>query len=365
MTSRRGWLVLAGVSAAVLLAAGGVTAGLVLAGRPESPATMALQAGRAIAAAAGVRLTGTTSGGGASLTVTEAGTVAGSYTQDGYRVGIITINGVPYLKAQSATFWEDEDVLASIAGTITGRWAKAPAADVNVDFGALTPGLLSRALEHAGPRPAVTTVAHGRMIRLARNGADYYITTAAPNRLIRVAGGSEVTSYSFAVTPLRAAAMGPVFTALHSDVSQLLGAADPDGVLDPISNVHFGPGCSGPTSCTISTTATVTDPATPRTRVEMTVYFAASKTGKPFATCTDGAWTATGGVDNGVKVTLSCTLGGSAWSKWVDSHSETFSTWAWAGYQTSVNSASDVAQLQNGLDQQQARLTARKPQNRS
>jgi hypothetical protein len=171
---------------------------------------MALRAGRTIARAEGVSLTGTTAGGGASLTVTKAGTVAGSYTQNGDRVSIVTINGVSYLKAPAARFWEDEDVLASEATAVTGRWAKAQAADVN---GALTPGSISRALEHVGPHPAVTTVDRGRMIKLATRGADYYITTATPNRLTRVAGGSEVTSYSLAVTPLRAAAMGPVFAA--------------------------------------------------------------------------------------------------------------------------------------------------------
>jgi hypothetical protein len=354
MTSRRRRLIIAGVTAAGVVAAAGVTAGLVLASRHEPPATMALQAGRAIARAAGLSLTGTTAGGGASLTITRAGTVAGSYTQNGYRVGIVMINGVAYLKAPASTFWEDEDVDPVNAGAAAGHWAKAAAVDVNVSFGALTTGQISRVLEHVGPRPAVTTVDRGRMIKLARNGADYYITTATPNRLVRVAGGSSVTSYSFAVTALRAAAMRPVFAALHADVSQLLDAADPEAVLDPISNIHFGANCGGPTSCTVRTTVTVTDPVTPATLLKMIAYFSATKNGRPFATCTDEAWAATGGADNGVSVTLSCGLGGSVWSRWVDSHSASFVTWADAGYETSVNSASDVAQLQDGLDRQQA-----------
>jgi hypothetical protein len=264
---------------------------------------------------------------------------------------------VAYLKAPAPTFWVDEDVDPGTASAVARHWAKAPAVDVNVNFGALTPGWISRALEHVGPDPTVTTIDGGRVIKLAVNGADYYITTATPNRLTRVAGGSGVTAYSFAVTPLRAAAMGPVFAALHADVSQLLGAADPEAVLDPISKVHFGANCAGPTSCTVRTTVTVTDPATPTTLLKMTVYFSAAKNAKPFATCTNQAWAATGGADNGVSVTLSCGLGGSAWSGWVDSHSAAFYTWADAGYQTSVNSASDVAQLQDGLDQQQARAS--------
>jgi len=360
MTSRGRRLAIAGVTAAVIVAAAGVTGLAVLASRHESPTTMALQAGRALAPAAGVRLTGTTAGGAASLTVTRAATVTGSYTQNGYRIGIITINGVSYLKAPTARFWEDEDVFASEATGLPGRWTKAQAADVNVDFGALTPRSISRALEHAGPHPAVTTVDGGRMIKLATRAADYYITTATPNRLTRIAAGSEVTSYSLAVTPLHAAAMGPVFAALHSDVTRLLGAADPDAVLDPVSNVHFGANCSDPTSCTISTKVTVTDITTPRTLLKMTVYFAASKTGKPFGTCTDETSTATGGADNGVSVTPSCTLGGSVWSRWFTSHSGNFDTWAWARYETSVNSPSDVAQLQDSLDQQQRSPAAKK-----
>jgi hypothetical protein len=89
----------------------------------------------------------------------------------------------------------------------------------------------------------------------------------------------------------------------------------------------------------------------------MIVYFSAAKNTKPFATCTDEAWAATGGAGNGVSVTMSCQLGGSVWSGWVDSHSSSFYTWADAGYETSVNSASDVARLQDGLDQQQARAS--------
>jgi hypothetical protein len=352
MTWRRRRLIIAAGTAAAVVAAAGVTAGLVLASRHEPPATMALQAGRAIAPTAGLSLTGTTAGGGASLTVTRADTVAGSYTQNGYRVGIIMINDVAYLKAPAPTFWVDEDVDPGTASAVARHWAKAPANDVNVNFGALTPGWISRALEHAGPDPAVTTVDGGRMIKLARNGANYYITTATPNRLTRVAGGTGVTSYSFAVTPLRAAAMGPVFAVLHAEVSQLLGAADPEAVLDPISKVHFGANCAGPTSCTVRTTVTVTDPATPATLLKMIVYFSAAKNAKPFATCTDEAWAATGGADNGESVTLSCGLGGSTWSRWVDSHSATFYTWADAGYQTSVNSANDIAQLQDSLEQQ-------------
>jgi hypothetical protein len=347
-------LIIGVAAAAVVVVGAAVIAVVLLVTRGESSATMALDAGRAIAPSAGLSFTGTTAGGSATLTVTRAGTVEGSYTQEGDRVGIIMINGVAYLKTP-ATFWVDEDIDPGTAGQAAGRWAKAPPQDVNLSFAALTPGHISHALEHVGSNPRATTLDRGKVIKLAAGGASYYITTATPNRLIRVAGGGGMTAYSLSVTPLGAAAIGPVFTVLHADVAQLRGAADPTAVIDPAAKIHFGSNCSGSTSCTVSNKVLVTDPDSPATHLTMIVYFAVTKDGKPFATCTDKVWAATGGVLAGVTVTPSCGLSGSVWSNWVDSHSTSFTTWAGSAFESSVNSASDIERLQSDLDQQQGR----------
>ena len=90
--------------AAVALLVGAAAAGFVLLRKSESPTTMALQSGQAVALAQGLTLTGTIAGQNASLTVTRAGTVEGSYSQSGNPVTRITINDVTYIKAPTA-FW--------------------------------------------------------------------------------------------------------------------------------------------------------------------------------------------------------------------------------------------------------------------
>ncbi len=122
---RRGRVVALAAAVVVGLAAGATAAVLLLRPTPEPPATMALEAGRAVAPAAGLDLTGTIDGNSAKATVTRAGTVEGSYVQDAAQVSRVTIGGVTYLEAP-ASFWtlEDGPDAARQAG---GHWVKAPA----------------------------------------------------------------------------------------------------------------------------------------------------------------------------------------------------------------------------------------------
>jgi hypothetical protein len=342
-----------GIPVATVIVVATVAAGtLLLLRKGESPTTMAMTSGRAMASAAGLSFSGTTAGGAASLAVTRADTVEGRYTQEGDRVGVVMINGVAYLKAP-ATFWVDEDIDPGPARLAAGRWAKAPPEDVNVDFAALTPGQISRTLEHVGRNPKVTTLDNGKMIKLSEHGTSYYITTARPNRLVRLASGSGPTAYSLDVRPLSAATIGPIFTILHADVQQLQGAADPVAVVTPDPKIHFGSNCAGASSCTVSVKVTVTDSGTPVTLVAMTVGFSAAKNGKPFATCADTVAAATGGAFPGPTLTPSCGLTGSVWSNWVNSHPSGFFTWATPYFQIKVNNARDIATLQRDLDRQQ------------
>ncbi|HUA29937.1 MAG TPA: hypothetical protein VMC03_13730 [Streptosporangiaceae bacterium] len=328
--------------------AGAATGMVLLLSKGESPTTMAQQAGRAIAPAAGLSVTGNIAGQNASLTVTRSGLVEGSYTQSGYPITRLTIGGETYLKAP-ASFWVSQSVDPATARQAAAGWAKAPSAAV-MDFGSLTPGQLARTLEHVGTSPSVvdTTLGSTKVIKLTDNFVSYFITASAPNRLVRVEGDAGNTSFAFDVTPLNTSAVGPVFTVLHGDVRRLRGAVDPAAVVNLLQKVHFHANCGGPTLCTVSNRVSVTDPDSPTILLKMTVDFSATSNGRTFAKCTE-----TISVAAGATATPTCRLGGAVWAHWVNSHSSNFFTWAVAHFEATVNSSKDVAAMQTELNQQQ------------
>ena len=344
---RRG--VLLAVTAVVAAVVAGVVTGIVLLlGKGESPTAMAQQSGHAIAPAAGLTLTGNIAGQSASLTVTRSGAVEGTYTQNGYPITRLTVGGDTYLKAP-ASFWLSQSVPPATARQAAAGWAKAPATSV-LNLGSLTPARLARTLERVGDNPSVATTTLGstKVIKLTDNFVSYFITTSAPNRLVRVEGEAGTTSFAFDVTPLNASAVGPAFTVLHGDVRRLRGAVDPAAVVSLRQKVHFHANCGGPTLCTVSNRVSVTDPDSPTILLKMTVDFSASNNGPTFATCTD-----TVSVAAGATVTPTCHLGGAVWAHWVNSHSSNFFTWAVAHFEATVNSAKDVAVIQGELNRQQ------------
>jgi hypothetical protein len=345
---RRRGLMLA-LTAAVAAVVGAAAAGVVLLGKSESPTEMALQSGRAIAPAQGLTFTGTIAGQNANLTVTRAGTVEGSYTQNGNPVTRITINHVTYVKAPTA-FWKSVVIDPDSAQQAGGNWAKARGSAVIMGFDSLTPGQVARVLEHVGtsPRAVDATLGGTKVIKLTDHGTVYYITTAAPNRLLRIDGSSGATRYSFDVTSLTAASISPVFTILHGDVQALQGAVDPEAIVLPVQKIRFHSDCNGAVSCTVSGQASVTDPTTPTILLKMTVDFSGTKNGAVFASCHDTVPVAQGGT-----AAAACGLGGPVWSGWVNSHTSNFFTWARAQYEATVNSAGDITRLQDELDQQQ------------
>jgi hypothetical protein len=130
---RRGLPVIGVVVAVAVIAAGGAVAAVTLLSRGDSPQTAARQAGQAIAAAAGVTLTGsmagTTTAQPARLTVTRAGAVTGTYTQAGGKVTLITIAGTTFLNAPAA-FWRNQGTpFGDTSSSAGGRWALASPAD--------------------------------------------------------------------------------------------------------------------------------------------------------------------------------------------------------------------------------------------
>lgn len=341
-----------GMAAVALVAVvvGAAIAVVLLHKNQETPTMMALQSGRALAPAAGLTLTGTMSGKAANVTVTRAGTVAGSYTQDLSRVSRVTVGGVTYLKAPSG-FW-DLEFDPTIAQQTGGHWAKVSPDDVYMSFASFTPGQISRVLEHVGEHPSVVHTRFGgrEAIKLTAQRVVYYITSSIPNRLLHIDGTSGNVSYSFDVTPLTATTIGPVFTILHGDVQAMQGTPEPEAIVDPQQKVQFHKDCNGNSSCTVSIKVAVTDPVSSQVTLTMTVNFSGTRNGHAFATCTD-----TLNVDTSAQAAVapSCGLGSPAWARWVNSHNSDFNTWAAPRFKVTVNSAGDIATMQRELNNEQ------------
>ncbi len=347
--SRRG-LIIGVVVGAVVVVAAAATAVVLLLPRNVSATTMALKSGQAVASSEGLTLTGAIAGGNANVSVTRAGTVAGTYSQNGNQVSRITIQGVTYLQAPAA-FWRSTSVLATAATQAGGHWARAPSDAVNMSFDSLTPAQVSRVLEHVGEnlRAPMTTLNGTQVIRLSVTGTTYYISTASPYRLIRIDGVSDTRRYSFDVAELGAAAIGPVFATLHADAQALRGAVDPQAIVLPLEKIKFGPNCDAATSCTVSSKVSVTAANSPRGLiVTMTVDFSSKEGGTPFATCMERT-----PATSSATVSPSCGVGGSVWSGWFNSHTGNFTFWAHAHFEVTVNSGSDIAALQSELNQEQ------------
>ena len=344
--------------------AGAVTSIVLVRNKSETPTAMALQAGQAIAPAAGVTLTGTYNLTPANLTVTKAGTVEGTYSpqEPDQVVTRLTISGVSYVKAPQA-FWNLVNGVDSLAAQqANGVWAKIPPGDIT-SFASFTPAQLARVLEHVGSHPDVvyTTLGRTKVIKLDADGDFYYVTTSAPNRLLHVDADQDIgtSTYSFNVTPLTTATIAPVFTLLHSDVQALQGAQDPAASFTNESQINFASDCSSSTtSCTVSVNATVADPGSAAVLVTMTADFSGTKGGTPFGSCNTTVPASTNNSNTGVAVTPTCALSGQAWTGWIESQALASTTgevnyWVSATLGVEVNTASDVAALQNALDQQQ------------
>lgn len=354
---RRGLVVGAIALAAVLIA--GVVTGIVLAGTSSSdtPAGMARQAGRAIAAAAGVTLSGSYNMTPANLTVTRAGAVVGSYSPviPYLQVTLLAITGASYVKAPD-TFWQEEGVSSDAAQRANGRWARINGSGIS-SLASFTPAGLASGLENVRNHPdaTYTTLGHARVVRIDTDGAFCYITTSTPHRLLQVSSDnySIGPEYSFHIKPLTATTVGPVFTVLHRDAQALQGAQDPDASFSNSSAVHFGFDCDfGDTSCTTTESVTVTDPDSAKVLVTMTADYSPTKDGTPFGSCADKVSVNTSYSASGVHVSLGCRLT-SQWTRWVDSQNGKSSYWVDWTVDAEVNTASDVAALQEALDRQQ------------
>lgn len=348
---RRGWLITLVVAVVAALAAAGVTVVVLRLNKPESPTQMALESGRALAPAAGLTLTGTLGEAPANVTVTKGGTVEASYTQDNARVSQVTIGGVSYVEAP-ASFWSFAEGGSDTATNqaqqqAAGHWAKVPAGRV-MSFAAFTPSQVSLVLEHVGqhPRAASVTLGGTKVTRFTVRGVSYYVTSSRPNRLIHI---TEPGGYSLDVTQLDATTIAPVFTILHGDVQGFQGSPEPVAQIVPQQAIQFHSDCNGSTTCTVSIKVRVTDALSARDLLKMAVSFSGTKNGRTFATCTD-----TISLAPAATVTPGCELGKAVWSKWVNSHTSDFNTWASPAFTVTINTAGDIAALQDELSREQA-----------
>jgi hypothetical protein len=361
---RRRGLLLVVVAVVAAVIAGSVTGAVLILKKSESPTAMAQQAGQAIGRAAGVTLSGSYNLTPANLTVTKADTVVGTLSAQipDQPVTLLTINGQSYVKAPEA-FWNlipNTDPTA--AKDANGLWAKIPPGNV-ASFASFTPRKIAGVLEHVGTHPYVryTMLGHTKVIKLDTGGISYYVTTSTPNRLLRMDSGQTITTsgYSFDITPLTATTIGPAFTLLHSDVQALQDAQDPTAYFTNVSQVNTDSNCaSSPTSCTASMNVTVTDPHSAAVLVTMTIDFSGTENGPSFGSCQGTAPASTNNSSTGVAVVPTCTLSGQAWTGWINSQEAVSTTgvinyWVGGSLGVEVNTASDVAALQNTLDQQQ------------
>ncbi len=346
---RRGLIIGITAGLAVIVVAA-VVAVVLLSNSGESQATMARDAGRALARADGLNLDGTIGGSAANMNVTRAGSVQGTYTQDGDQVSRLTVQGQTYLNAPTA-FWIAEIATKSAANQAGGSWAKAPSRAVNLNFTSLTPARLASPLEHVGQNPnAVQTRMDGRqVIRLTENGVRYYITTAMPNRVIHITGAVAKTDYDFAVGALNQASLAPVLDTLTTEVRKLQNAPDPGAIILPEGKIKFFPDCKAASNCTVTSTVTVTDPTATTLYLRMYVQFSGTKDGSSFATCS--VTDVTSAIDT---LHPECGVSGSTWNLWFISHTGHFFTWAKPHFYASVNSPGDVTALESELSQEKA-----------
>jgi len=316
----------------------------------ESQATMAKDAGRALAKADGVNLDGTIGGSSADMNVTKGGSVQGTYTQDGNQVSRLTVQGQTYLNAPTS-FWTSEIVTKSAANQAGGAWAKAPSRAVNLNFKSLTPAQLASPLENVNPNVAgVQTRMDGRqVIRLTENGIKYYITTAMPNRVIHITGAVGKTDYDFALSSLNKTSVAPVLDTLTTEVRKLQNAPDPGAIVLPEGKIKFFPNCKAASDCTVSETVTVTDPTATTLYLRMYVQFSGTKDGSSFATCS--VTDVTSSIDT---LHPNCGVSGATWNIWFTSHTGLFHTWAKPHFYASVNSPGDVTALVSELNQEKA-----------
>lgn len=333
-----------GVLALVLL----VVAVVVVLRAPGSR-EMADQAGRNLAAAAGVTYTGRYADGPAKFSVTRAGTGEGFFTTGDGRVDEVEIGEATYLRA-NADFWSADATTADEVRRLDGTWARAPYMVDDLYLPPLSPRTVGQDLRQAAKEGATTVLRatlHGSEVtELIADGTAYYISRRRPYTVLRVIGTADVKNFTFDVTPLTSSTMGTVFATLRDDVAHLENAPAPSVSFQRIGGPHVGP--CGASGCLVRADATpgTTDTSIVTIRVTMTVTF--GRAGHRSFTCSRSVSAL---ADR--NTAFSCRAGGRAWSAWYRAQGGRPPGDPAVVLAATQNSAGEVNALLRGLAQEQ------------
>ncbi|MDL4777619.1 MULTISPECIES: hypothetical protein [Thermomonosporaceae] len=354
--------IVAGAGAAVVVVAAAVTAGVVMtgddpSGKPDkkagpAPSSWVQQAARQLTARPGLQYAGTLPADGrpvqARLRVTRAGSATGTLTAaGGMRADVVTADGVTYLKAGPA-FWRTYGGEGARPDVYAGRWTKAPASMPGLDVAdVLGPEKIAERLAKAPARPRTENVAGVPAYRVKTQDADYFLTTAAPYRLVSVQAAGQGDP-RFAVAPVTAAA--PLFAELRPRVAALGGAADPALRFAPgkLTFVNCDENMNG---CTVSVPAKMTAPdGTVPSGARAALRATVTSKGKALGTCTG-----TGAVPSNRELVLRCTVTGRTWRNWMRQALDSPGAHPYEAQARVVGeavSAADVSGLLAGIDRE-------------
>jgi len=266
----------------------------------------------------GLRYTGTYAASGTSiqadLSVTRAGTAAGTLTVGGDVVDAMLLDGDLYVKAPAA-FWRGQrEVGSESVEDFADKWAKAPTSLRGFDIRRLlVPAAVGQALQQASPlvppsgAPTAEPVSGRPALAFEGAEARYYVSDNAPYQLVKLkASGAEI--FDFDVAELTADSVGTLYTELKDKVRDgLAGALDPaSGITPALQATNADCNSSG---CTVKRKV---DNSGPTATVTYLAKIWSDKDGKKEL----GRCTKTQSVRRGSS-TLECRITSDGWKKWV------------------------------------------------
>jgi hypothetical protein len=314
-------------------------------------AARANQAVQGLGAVPALRYSGTFSSGGedfqAQLSVTKAGSATGTIKIGSATAGLVSVDGKTYLKAPRS-FWRDQGGVTANPEDFAGRWARAPESAFNLDIkNVLAAGAIIQGLRGVGtsqPAAGTENVNGTPAVKVTGTDAEYYLSTANPPKLLRIAGVG-TNSYQFDVTEVAPTEVATLFQQLREEVRALAGARDPSVRFLPAAKIKTS-NC-GPSSCTMKlTVTTVSIGGGSRFRAVMLGKITqGGPAGRTLGTCTDRVSSS-----SGRRISMSCTVRGGAWSAWVRGIRGSAKYYVQA---RTVAEAVDASALLSAVDQEQ------------
>ncbi|GAA3234411.1 hypothetical protein [Actinocorallia longicatena] len=306
----------------------------------------------------GLHYVGTFESGGdtiqADVSITRSGSVAGQLTIDGDQVELMVVDGGTYVKAPRSYWRKQSDVGEAGSAGYADRWAKAPAALSGFDLrGKLLPSQLGDGVSKAQPlvpptgQPTAEAIAGTQAIGFEGTDYQYYVSDAAPYKLVKIKGGGAQT-FDLDVTELTAAQMGDVFTQLKDKVKNGLSGA-PDPTARVVFQGKFLAKSCNPNGCTIESTYRNTGSSNALVIYEVVLTKGGKAGGPRLGTCKAGAKS----IKPGTSVKISCRVTDKAWQNWVKSIRGKSSYWVDPSITVQAVDGAKVDDLIGKLDQEQ------------